>query len=115
MLTNLFNSDLSQAPPKEGTLYKSVTIEGITFDLYYGYYEEFERHSRFNEPIPIYPDFLKSPRFTKDGLPFVTAMQDICEGYQGPSSGDSCADCVHFRKQEELFGLCSCPKRQKLL
>ena len=43
---------------RDGDLYKTVTVHGKTFELRYGYYEEYERESLFSEPIPIYPDFL---------------------------------------------------------
>lgn len=95
--------------PKEGDLYRTVTVSGKTFSIYYGYYEDFERYSQYNEPIPIYPDFVKHPQYTDNGTPFATAMQDICGFYSGAAAGDSCADCIHFRKCEELLGLCVCP------
>ena len=34
---------------KEGDLYKVITIYGKTFELYYGYYEEKDRYSKYNE------------------------------------------------------------------
>ena len=98
--------------PKEGDLYKEVSIFGKTFKLLYGYYESFERESPFNEPMPIYPDFIKEPHYTAEGLPIVTAMQNVCEHYSGKNDEDSsCADCVFFQKSEELFGLCNCPQK----
>lgn len=96
---------------KEGDLYKEFTIGGRTFRLFYGYYEEFERE--YNEPIVIYPDFIQNPVFTDEGVPIVTAMQDVCEHYAGKQGGDGCADCIYFRTSEELFGLCGCVKRRK--
>lgn len=106
MLTQFF----SQSPPKEGDLYKEITIRGKTFQLFYGFYEPFERESRDSEPMPIYPDFLKNPVFTDEGVPFVTAMQDVCKRFRGKADSDSCADCEHFLSCEELFGLCTCPE-----
>ena len=35
---------------KERDLYKVITIYGKTFELYYGYYEEKDRYSKYNEP-----------------------------------------------------------------
>lgn len=101
--------------PKEGDLYKEVTVGGKTFRLLYGYYEDYERESRFNDPIPIYPDFIKNPLFTDEGIPFVTAMQDICLHYEGKQECDSCADCIHFQKGEELFGLCGCFENKRTI
>ena len=106
--------DTGQLPmPKEGDLYRVFTISGKTFAIYYGYYEEFERYGQYSEPIPIYPDFQVHPQYTSDGIPFVTAMQDICRHYNGVASGDSCAECAYFQKCEELFGLCTYPDHRK--
>lgn len=114
MLTALFSQETGHFPvPKEGDLYKSVTISGHTFHLLYGYYEDFERQSKYNEPMPIYPDFIKHPQYTENGTPFATAMQDICACYDGAESGDSCSHCSHFQMCEELFGLCHCPKNKR--
>ena len=100
--------------PKEGDLYKDVTIFDKTFKLLYGYYESFERESPFNEPIPIYPDFIKDPHYTAEGIPIATAMQNVCKYYNGKSDEDStCSDCVFFQKYEELFGLCNCPRKKR--
>lgn len=114
MLKSLFTDDSSKTTiPKEGDLYKEVTIQNVLFRLHYGYYEDFERNDKYNEPIPIYPDFISEPRFTKEGIPFVTAMQDICEHYSGRTGEDSCAECHHFVHCEELFGLCYNPNNKK--
>jgi len=100
--------------PKEGDLYKEVTICGKTFRLQYGYYESFERESIFNEPIPIYPNFLEEPDYTCEGIPIVTAMQNVCEYYNGKNDEDSsCSDCIFFERYEELFGLCNCPQNNR--
>ena len=89
---------------RDGDLYKTVTLHGRTFELRYGYYEEYERAS--SEPIPIYPDFRREPIFTDDGAPFVTAMQDACEHYRGASEGDVCFGCGHYESGDELLGVC---------
>lgn len=102
-------------PPtsKEGDLYKEVTVGNKTFRLLYGYYESFERESPFNEPMPIYPDFLKEPHYTADGIPIATAMQNVCAFYSGKNDEDSsCSDCVFFQPNEDLFGLCNCPQNK---
>lgn len=114
MLTHILSLGGEQPHvPKEGDLYKEVTVHGKTFRLVYGYYEEFERDGRYNEPMPIYPDFIKEPTFTEEGIPIVTAMQDICGQYDGEAEGDSCSQCRHFHKCEELFGVCRCLQKQK--
>lgn len=46
MLTKILSQGAERAPtPKEGDLYKEVTIFEKTFRLLYGYYESFERES----------------------------------------------------------------------
>ena len=49
---------------REGELYKRLELFGRAFELYYGYYEDYERER--GEPVPIYPDFQKSPEYTPD-------------------------------------------------
>ena len=100
---------------REGELYKSVELHGKRFVLYYGYYEECDRVNPLCDPIPIYPDFLKAPVYTDSGEPFVTAMQDVCEGYRGdaPSPDTTCADCEYFKRGEDWFGICDFPKNKR--
>lgn len=99
--------------PKEGDLYKEVKIFDKTFRLTYGYYENFERKNPFNDPIPIYPDFIQEPQYTAEGIPITTAMQNVCEFYNGKNDEDSsCSDCGFFQKCEDLFGLCRCPRNR---
>lgn len=112
MFKGLFSQSDSSALPKEGDLYKEITIYGKTFRLLYGYYEDFERYGQYNEPMPIYPDFIKEPVYTENGIPFVTAMQDVCKDYEGKHDGDSCSECRYFQKSEALFGLCNCSSKQ---
>ena len=115
MLTKVLLEGTPPAPiPREGDLYKEVTVSGRTFRLLYGYYENFERESPFNEPMPIYPDFIKEPQFTEEGIPIVTAMQNICAFYSEKNDEDSsCADCDFFQSGEELFGLCNRPQNKR--
>ena len=115
MLTKILMQGAEQSPPpKEGDLYKEVTVGGNTFKIFYGYYEEFERESPSNDPIPIYPDFIKEPHYTAEGIPIATAMQNVCEFYNGKNDEDSsCSDCVFFQKYEELFGLCNCSRNKR--
>lgn len=112
MLQLLFESG---AAPKEGDVYKELLIHNKAFTIRYGYYEEYERLSQFNDPIPIYPDFRESPVYTDEGIPFATAMQDICPHFLGKPDCDSesCMDCQHFHKYDDMIGLCNCPNTKK--
>lgn len=105
-----------ESTPAEGELYRTVTTFGKTFELRYGYYEECDRQNPLCQPIPIYPDFLKEPHYTLDGKPFVTMMQDTCDSYKGDArrtDDTTCADCKYFKKGEEWFGVCKCPKNKR--
>lgn len=116
MLRNILKqtTNLQQTIPAEGDLYKVLHIEGHSFPLYYGYYEECDRDNPVMEPMPIYPDFTKEPLFTARGNPFVTQMQDACLHYEGRiGSCCDCADCRHFAHGEELIGICTCPAKQQ--
>ena len=92
--------------PKEGELYDVVSVYGKTFEIYYGYYEDYERNSKYNEPVPIYPDLFSFPEYDGDGNRIVTQMQISCENYSGSADEDSCGKCVHFKRGKNLFGLC---------
>ncbi|MDO4607580.1 MAG: hypothetical protein Q4B40_00125 [Clostridia bacterium] len=99
---------------REGEFYKTLIVCDKAFDILYGYYCESER-DRW-EPTPIYPDFIKNPQHTKDGRPFATAEQAVCEHYtpKANASGEEwCNDCVHFKLYEEIIGVCQCRHRQK--
>ena len=96
---------------KEGDLYKVVKFFGRTFELRYGYYEEYERKSKFNELVPIYPDFIKNPEYTDDGIPIVTEMQPVCKECEG--AAEICFGCKFFKRGEELFGRCLNENKRK--
>ena len=114
MFTTLFNETKANSHShKEGDLYKVIEAHGQSFELYFGYYEECDRASGL-EPMPIYPDLIRNPRYTRHGLPFVTKMQDACEHYVGQSNGcEECAECVWYRHGEELLGFCACPSNRQ--
>ena len=99
--------------PREGDFYGTFTVGGEVFEIYYGFYEAFERESPYNEPVPVYPDLKSHARYGADGAPIVTQMQLACEHYDGKESEDSCGHCLHFQKGEALFGLCKCKERRK--
>lgn len=92
---------------KEGDLYKIVNVFGRAFELYYGYYDERDRLSKYNDPIPIYPNFKENPVYTDSGQPFVTEMQDTCIYYNGKKNEEACFYCEFFKKGEELIGICT--------
>ena len=100
--------------PKEGEIYRVLSIFGEIFELRYGYYEECDRQNPLCDPVPIYPDFIREPRFTKDGDPFVTMMQDVCEHFASEAEqneDNGCADCDYFIQGEEMLGICTCKRR----
>ena len=99
---------------RDGDFYKRIEIEGVIFDVYYGYESDLER-KRGWEPTPQYPDFTLTPKHTSKGKPFTVAYGCPCD-YYTPIDKDLddewCANCVHFDKREEFIGLCNAPKRQ---
>ena len=107
----------SNAPPKkkqEGDLFKIIEAHGQSFEIRYGYYEDVDRQNPYLDPIEIYPDFLKSPLYTENGVPFVTAIQKPCEHFWGePDEENTCYQCAYYEKCEELLGVCRCEKRIK--
>ncbi|MBO5702863.1 MAG: hypothetical protein J6S71_10535 [Clostridia bacterium] len=107
----------SNSPPRkspaEGELYKTLYIKGIKFDLFYGYYEDSDRH--FSEPYVLYPNFLESPVYTEDGFPFATMMQEACSDFESTKNTDrDCSQCKHFIKCDELLGVCMNPSKQSV-
>ena len=96
---------------RDGDLYKIISLFGKSFEIRYGYYEEYERES--GEPIPIYPDFVSCPVHTEEGYPFVTQMQELCEHGESDFSDAFCADCKHYRHGDDLIGICTCEKNKK--
>lgn len=98
---------------KDGDLYKAFVAFGESFELYYGYYNESDKQARFAEPLPIYPDFISEPRYTAEGFPLATDMQDICEHYIGKESEESCYACEHYERGIEMIGLCRCRARRR--
>ena len=99
---------------KEGALYREITLHGETFQIYYGYYEEKDRTGKYNDPIPIYPNFKQQPKYTKEGYAFVTQMQDACKRYKGKDKEDGCHSCLYFKKGEDLLGICFCKENKKI-
>lgn len=99
--------------PGEGELYRIIDLHGCRFPIYYGYYEELDRKNPAVEPMPVYPDFIAQPRFTPEGYPFVTKMQDTCRYYNGKTQVDrGCADCSYYHHGEDLLGVCKCERQR---
>lgn len=97
---------------KEGELYKVLKVDKNTFEIRYGYYSEEEKDSKYNEPIPIFPDFYLEPRYTVDGFPLVTKMQDKCKYFTSGKNIDTCYGCSHFKEGDDMIGICTCLKRR---
>ncbi|MBE6584050.1 MAG: hypothetical protein E7649_03580 [Ruminococcaceae bacterium] len=99
---------------KEGELYKRISARGVTFEIFYGYYDEKDRHNPLISPMEMYPDFTNTPVYAADGAPFVTAMQKPCEHFRGITDVDNtCYQCAHFEKCEDLLGICKCRYNRK--
>ena len=109
MFTTMFLNKNSEKH-LEGDVYRDLDVEGKKFRILYGYYEEFERNGKYNDPMPIYPDLINDPVYTDEGVPIVTAMQDSCQSFESlrGDDGDCCQDCAYFKKREDLFGICAC-------
>ena len=99
---------------REGELYKVISVGGATFEIYYGYYDEADRINPKVEPMEMYPNFIEDPVYTEEGIPFVTAIQSPCPHFKGENDPDNtCYQCAHYKKCEELIGLCLCGIRRK--
>ena len=119
MFTTLLRAEHTQNDQshKDGELYKVVKTFGKTFELRYGYYSEEDRQNPLCEPAVIYPDFTREPLYTDDGEPFVTMIQDACADYKGEDNktpDSTCAECKHFKRGEEWFGVCACKKNKHM-
>ncbi len=102
------------SPPKDGDIYKTVKIDEHSFELRYGYYEEFERHN--GEPVVLYPDLVKNLCYTKDGYRIVTAIQDPCGFYtvsEHKTRDECCNDCDYYKISGNEIGICTCPENRK--
>ena len=98
---------------KEGSLYKVIEIDNITLEIKYGYYDDADRYSKYNEPIPVYPNFKETPIYTCEGYPLVTKIQDKCDYFLGKKDVDECYGCKHFTEEDDMIGICSCIENKK--
>lgn len=97
--------------PREGDLYKALTVAGHPFELRYGYYDDQER--ALCPPVVIFPDLTAAPLYCRDGYPLVTQIQDPCEHYATPGTKENwCGDCLHFTGDHWEIGICRCPDRK---
>ncbi len=95
--------------PREGDLYKRLHVGQSVFDIHYGYYSEQEK--LLGEPIPILPNLLLSPAYTKEGHRITTHIQDVCSHYrprESISNEDWCADCIHYQNPNDEISVCLC-------
>lgn len=100
--------------PKEGDLYKIYTVDGIAFEIRYGYHAENERGRV--DPLPIFPDMVAVPVYTKNGIPITAYVQAPCKHYtprQGPHPEEWCGDCIHYGSRCEKMARCLCPERRR--
>lgn len=98
--------------PREGDLYKALTVEGHVFELRYGYYDERERH--VCPPVVIWPDLTDGSKRSLEGCPLVTQVQDSCP-YYTPTQGREdhwCGDCVYYSGDHREIGICRCEARR---
>lgn len=98
----------------EGELYEIIEIEGHRFEIICGYNTNQDKITGF--VMPIYPDFLKEPKYTKLGYPLASCSQNICEYYKRLPECDnegSCIDCYHFEREPmKMIGVCKCRERR---
>ena len=107
-------SNVDMSDIKDGAHYKTVEIEGIKFEIRYGYESDADRRRGW-EPTPQYPDFAKVPQYTKKGTPFALAYGGPCRYYapiDKDADDDWCANCQRFDQREEFIGLCQAPEHR---
>lgn len=100
------------ALPREGDVYKRLTVAGHFFELRYGYYEEHER--TLCPPVVIFPDLTAACVHSPEGYPLVTQIQDACEHYihSGSFPEHWCGDCAHFTGEHREIGICRCEHKK---
>ncbi len=99
--------------PNEGDLYKIYEVEGLFFEIRYGYYKEDERGRV--EPLPIFPDFRKNPVYTVDGYMLASLIHSACPYYESIKQKPelNCGDCIHYSDHKSEIAVCKCDKRRK--
>lgn len=100
--------------PREGDIYRIYTVEGLSFEIRYGYHAENERGRV--EPLPIFPDMVETPVYTPGGIPVTTYTQAPCRHYkpwQPAEPEEWCGDCLYYDGGREKMGCCLCPERKR--
>jgi len=99
----------------EGEIYEVVEIEGHRFEIVCGYNGKQDKKAGI--ALPMYPNFKKTPKYTKEGYQLATCLQDGCKYYEPIPDGDNekdCIDCKYFEsKNRSVIGICKCEKRRK--
>ncbi len=96
---------------REGDIYMVISVRDKSFEIKYGYYEDFERECQ--EPIPIFPDLAKCPVYTECGYKIVTQVQMPCEYFKLKSeqfSEEWCGSCKHFEDEHSMISVCTCQR-----
>ncbi len=98
----------TKIPVREGDIYEVLSVDGRTFEIRYGYYEDFERDG--STPIPIYPDLEKSPVYGESGRYIVTFMQEPCVHYEPrvEHAEPYCGCCKHYPNNKQMINACEC-------
>ena len=104
----------NQTFPREGDLFGIYTVDDLSFEIRYGYHAENERGRV--EPLPIFPDMVASPAYTRGGLPVTAYVQSPCDHYRPRHQvcpEEWCGDCLHYGGGREKMGHCLCPARRR--
>lgn len=93
---------------REDDIYEVLSADGGTFEIRYGYYEDFERDG--STPIPIYPDLEKSPVYGESSKYIVTFMQEPCVHYEPrvDNAEPYCGCCKHYPNNKQMINACQC-------
>lgn len=98
----------AKIPVREGDIYEVLSVDGRTFEIRYGYYEDFERDG--SAPIPFYPDLEKSPVYGESSKYIVTFMQEPCIYYEPrvENAEPYCGCCKHYPNNKQMINACQC-------
>lgn len=92
---------------------RTFRLDGDICEVTY-YYD-----SSLNRYFGDYPDFSEQPRYTVNGRPWMTAMQDGCmhgEERSGEKNGSpDCGSCRYFLSEQsgDLIGICINEKNRR--
>lgn len=98
----------------EGEIFDIINVEDKSFEIKYGYYEEYERE--YGEPVPLFPDMAENPEYTKDGYRIVTKMQDPCKQFEFKTENFSeewCGSCSYYKDEKSLISVCTNNKNKE--